>query len=555
MNLDGPAAGEQWSPARESCAAPPGGWLAALAAATARLDAQPDDSRVLPRLVDEVADLLAATDVRLALLEGDSDWLAVREAAGRGAAHRGARQQSSAGLLGQALQRGTAFSVADLRGHPLGAAEAGIVLDRVIVAPLRLRGRLLGAVLAARPPLMAPYSADEERVLQVLADLAAARVDVARATTSLGARAQDLALLSPVWRPAPEQAGDFVLVADHTRRIVDADAAACRILGYPREALLQHTIPELFPMPPWAENVDTLEAVREQLLRGIPITHDTTIRRRDGSLMPVRMTLQMLTTPEGRVSRGILSDLSMESRAQLQTLQAEKMRLLEEIGSALAHELNTPLSIVMGNTEMVLEEFPDMRELRLLLEPALEATQRIAAAVHSLQRFAQPIAPGSWTAVDLNELAEAVVQQTRPLWEVAPREQGRSIYVDLQTAAVPPIPGHPIELQGAIRELIANAVQALPQGGTITVRTEANEDEVRLSVADNGVGMTEVVRQRCIEPFFTTRRPLAMGLGLNRVYHAVLRHRGTLEIESTLGAGSRITLAFRPTPTAGEAER
>ena len=88
------------------------------------------------------------------------------------------------------------------------------------------------------------------------------------------------------------------------------------------------------------------------------------------------------------------------------------------------------------------------------------------------------------------------------------------------------------------------AVQALSLGGTIVVSTEVQGEQVVLKVADNGVGMSEEVRQRWLEPFFTTRRPLAAGLGLNRVYHIVLRHRGDLQIESAEGQGTRVIISL-----------
>ena len=93
-----------------------------------------------------------------------------------------------------------------------------------------------------------------------------------------------------------------------------------------------------------------------------------------------------------------------------------------------------------------------------------------------------------------------------------------------------------------LRELLANSVQALPQGGTIVVRTEQVADYALLSVSDDGVGMSEHVRQFCMEPFFTTRRPMASGLGLNRVSHTALRHRGQVDVESGEGHGTRVIL-------------
>jgi signal transduction histidine kinase len=319
------------------------------------------------------------------------------------------------------------------------------------------------------------------------------------------------------------------------------------MLGYTREVLLQLRVADLIRLPPWADKVDLLEGVRPQLLAGLPVTYDTTLSRRDGSLIPVRQTLQRVASAEGFAYRATYSDLSGEKQMQLQAMQAEKQRLLQEIGSGLAHELNTPLAILLGNVEMAIEEAADP-DVRALLTPARDAAQRISATVQSIQRFAKPVLPGTWATVDLSQLAAESVEATRQMWEERPEQEGRPIHVWLEVFPVAAVRGNPIELQEAIRELLANAVEALPRGGTIVVSTAEAEHRASLTVADNGVGMSEEVRARSIEPFFTTRRPAATGLGLNRVHHTVLRHHGSLVIESTEGEGSRITMVFPVVP-------
>ena len=534
--------------APEQEAAPPGAPEAALARATARLVGEPDDSRVGRVLVEQVAQVLAAADVRLGLLESGPEVWVLREAIGPAAGRVGEHYPEGTGVLGQILQGGEALWAADRAADHLTADEPEPAqLGSVIVALLRFKDELLGAVLAGRPCGRPAFTANDGATLQVLADMGAARLGVPREAAGLRARARELVVMNPLWRPAPAEADDFVVITNRERRFIDVDEAACRVLGYTREALLQRGVGDIIPLPPWANEVDTLGGVREQMLRGIPVTFDSSVRRQDGSLMPVRMTLQMLPTPEGLVTRGIFRDLSMEKQAHLQALQAEKQRLLQEIGSGLAHELNTPLAILMGNVEMALEECQDP-DLRALLTPARDAAERVSVAVQSIQRFAKPVLPGTWTAVDLSQLAAEGVEQTRQMWE-GPLREGRPIRLYLELFPVSAVRGDPIELEEAIRELLANAVQALPQGGTIVVRTEEAEGQARLSVADDGIGMSEDVRLRCIEPFFTTRRPAATGLGLNRVHHTVLRHRGNLMIESTVGEGSRVTITLPLAPT------
>jgi signal transduction histidine kinase len=403
---------------------------------------------------------------------------------------------------------------------------------------------VLGALLAARAPGAPPLSDAEQTALQVIADLAAARLGGSYQSAALRARAKELQVLPPAWRPAPDQAGDFVLITKNTKQsrdVIDADEAATRILGYPRDILLQRALVDIMPMPALAGPGDNLAAIRGELLAGKSFTFDTVVRRRDGTLIPVRLELRNWPIPEGFIGRGVFHDLRAEEHAQAQAMLTEKLRLLSEIGSGLAHALNTPLAVVMGNTEMLLSENQDP-EVRALLQPARDAAERISQTVQDLHRFARPVVPSAWTEVDVGELARETVERTRPLWERGAQAEGRSIEVLLDVRPATPIRAHLMELQDALRELIANAVQALPKGGVICVSAEEAEGNAVITVADDGMGMTDHVRQFCTEPFFTTRRPMANGLGLNRVYHTAMRHRGTLEIDSTEGEGTRVTL-------------
>jgi PAS domain S-box-containing protein len=532
------------APARE--VPPPDCLSAAVSAATGRLVDALDDDQVGRILMEQVGQVLAAHDVRLGLLDTDPEWWVLRQASGPAVGRVGERQPRAAGLLGHVMEGGEPFRAANFPRHPLAAIEPGAAsLGSVVAVPLHWKGEVLGAVLAARPPDASALTPGDAVVLQILTDLAAARLCAATPVQHLRARAQDLAALNPDWRPAPEEAGDFVIITGaRDRPFLDVDAAACRVLGYTREVMLQRSMGDIIPLPPGAEHVDTLAAVRDQLLRGVPITFDTIVRRYDGSPIPVRLTIQRANTASAPpVYRCTFTDLSQEMGAQLRALQAEKQRLLQEISSGIAHELNNPLAVVLGNTEMLLEELHDP-DVQALLGPARAAAGRISEVVQRLQQFAKPSLSAGWILVDLSQLANEVAEQTRPIWEVAPGAEGRVIRLRLETSPVHSVRGNPITLQEAVRELLANAVQALPQGGAITVSAREADRWGVLSISDTGVGMSDEVRQRCLEPFFTTRRPAGTGLGLNQVYHTVLEHRGRLQIERAECGGTRVTISL-----------
>jgi len=159
--------------------------------------------------------------------------------------------------------------------------------------------------------------------------------------------------------------------------------------------------------------------------------------------------------------------------------------------------------------------------------------------------------------VNLNQIIEEVVDLTRPRWRDVSQRQGISIHIQRELEPkLPLLLSEPSDLREALINLLFNAVDALPQGGTITLATRllerpvpagsgTAEQHIQVEVRDNGVGMDEKTRQRCLEPFFSTKAQRGgTGLGLAMVYGMMQRHDGTIEIESVLNQGTTVRLTF-----------
>ena len=157
-------------------------------------------------------------------------------------------------------------------------------------------------------------------------------------------------------------------------------------------------------------------------------------------------------------------------------------------------------------------------------------------------------------SIDLNALVHEVVDLTRARWSAMPQERGIVIDLNMNLAAgLPKLRGAEQEIRDALTNLIFNAVDAMPEGGTLTIRTWSTEDgassstrgrSVMLQVADTGIGMKPETRARCLEPFFTTKGERGTGLGLAMVYGMVQRHDAELEITSEIGQGTTIRIQF-----------
>jgi CheY-like chemotaxis protein/anti-sigma regulatory factor (Ser/Thr protein kinase) len=144
----------------------------------------------------------------------------------------------------------------------------------------------------------------------------------------------------------------------------------------------------------------------------------------------------------------------------------------------------------------------------------------------------------------VNEVIEQAAPLTQPKWKGQALADGRTITVELDLAKLPAIYGNAAELREVATNLIFNAVDAMPTGGTITLRSSAEHEQAVFEVSDTGSGMNEEVRNRCMEPFFSTKGGRGTGLGLSMVFGIVKRHEGSVEIESAPGRGTTFRIKF-----------
>jgi len=151
-------------------------------------------------------------------------------------------------------------------------------------------------------------------------------------------------------------------------------------------------------------------------------------------------------------------------------------------------------------------------------------------------------------AVDLARCVEEAVALTQPRWKNQARSAGIMIGMRTAVDTLPIILGDPAAIREMLTNLILNAVDAMPKGGTIAVTAQVEGNEIRLEVRDNGTGMTEEVRRRCLEPFYSTKGQQGTGLGLALVQATVARHHGTLTLESEVGQGTAFIMTFPCAP-------
>jgi PAS domain S-box-containing protein len=241
-------------------------------------------------------------------------------------------------------------------------------------------------------------------------------------------------------------------------------------------------------------------------------------------------------------------------QTQNAVMQQERLRVLGQMASGIAHDINNALSPAALYVQSLLERDqtlrPEAREYLRIIEEAIEGVADTVARMKDFYRHRDPQA--THETVRLNEVIKRVVELTHARWSDMPQERGAVIRLQTDLdPALPNVHGEQGEIRDALTNLVLNAVDAMPEGGTLTLRSRTMEpNHVRVEVIDTGVGMDEVTRSRCLEPFFTTKGERGTGLGLAMVYGMLERHGGELQIESELGKGTLVRLEFPAMPDA-----
>ncbi len=248
-------------------------------------------------------------------------------------------------------------------------------------------------------------------------------------------------------------------------------------------------------------------------------------------------------------------DLRLTQQA---VMQQERLRALGQMASGIAHDINNAISPAALYTESLLETEPNLSsQARKHLETIQRSLDDVAETVARMREFYRQREPQlALVPVNINTLMQQVIDLTRARWNDMPQKKGILIQIHTELEAdLPLVMGIESEIREALINLIFNAVDAMPSGGTLTLRTQLIEQptltaeitaaqNIQIEIADTGIGMDEETRTHCAEPFFTTKGERGTGLGLAMVYGVIRRHRAEMEIESAVGQGTVIRLIF-----------
>jgi signal transduction histidine kinase/ActR/RegA family two-component response regulator len=228
-----------------------------------------------------------------------------------------------------------------------------------------------------------------------------------------------------------------------------------------------------------------------------------------------------------------------QERIREQYSQVEKMSALGELASGVAHDFNNTLTGILGRAQLLLAT-RDAEKIENGLKIIIKTATDGARTIKRIQDFARQRRDHDFHPVSMDRLLLDVSEITRPRWKDHAEAINVHITLNLQLHSNALVMGDESELREVLVNMVFNAIDAMPQGGTLTLSASDADETVEISVGDTGLGMSEEVRPRIFDPFFTTKGTAGMGLGLAVSYGIICRHEGTVEVESSVGCGTTL---------------
>ena len=364
------------------------------------------------------------------------------------------------------------------------------------------------------------------------------RRDLADATWSAErARVQALAASArhaAHWQAIVDTATEGIVTIDQRGCIETVNGAAERLFGWSAEELVGKNVSMLMPSPYKDEHDGYL---RRYLTTGerriIGIGREVTALRRDGTELPIDLSVGEGSVDGRKFFAAVLRDISDRKQMQTKLAQAERLAAVGELAAGVAHEINNPINTII-NCAQLIDDGDDARSNCAII---IEEGQRVAEIVRDLLQFARDDRALA-QATSLQEVVERTLRLVGENW----KRHGIRLDVDLP-GDLPPVHARPQQLQQVLLNLLINAKDALTEAGTAQRRVELIgrrvDGAVRFSVRDNGPGIAEPLLARVFEPFVTTKRARGgTGLGLSISKSIVEGFGGTIVVHSTPGEGA-----------------
>ncbi len=286
---------------------------------------------------------------------------------------------------------------------------------------------------------------------------------------------------------------------------------------------------------------------------GTPKILEADIFRKKGERRKVEVSAAQFSLPNDKPYTIIyLKDVTEAKEMNERLLQSQKLRALGEMAAGMAHDINNVFGAILGRVQLIKlglvskegasKKMPDeffTKELDIIEQAAMDG----ARTIKKIQEFTRKkVDQFQFVLHDLNETIDEAIEFLKTKIKDEAEARGVQIEVHKVKRDVPPVMGNPAELREALVNILLNGIDAMPEGGKITLEMGTEKDWVTLKVSDDGIGMSDSVRERIFDPFFTTKGVQRSGLGLSVSYGLIYRHHGEIEVGSHEGGGTTLKI-------------
>ncbi len=494
------------------------------------------------------------------------------------------------GVCAAVVRTGEKIYIPDTTLYPgyISPSEQRIYHTELCV-PLKVGAQVLG-VLNLESRMVGAFDAADEQLIQTLANQMAVALTNARFYARIQRSNREIAALNAamhalasnleievvlqqtlreihtlleardasIWLLNPEKsalvfaagAGSTTATALAGQQIPLDHSIASWVIHNRQSALVSHPQED----PRFYKKVDELIGAKTQSLLAVPILvkgeaigvievvdkKQGAFDNHDQELLEALSSSAAVALENARLYQDLQTQFRQLRETQAQLIQSEKMSALGRLTASIAHEINNPLQSIQGCLTLAMEELEEQQRrdrMEKYLQMAESEIRRIAAIVRRVREFYRP-AKQEWQPTDIHAILENILELT------GKQLQHSAIAVEREWCAEPLlVQANANQLKQVFLNLVLNAIDAMPEGGTLTLSTAQREGQAWIAFRDTGVGMSPQVLEQLFEPFFTTK-PHGSGLGLSVSYSIIEAHGGKIKVASEVGVGSTFTVSL-----------
>ena len=544
-------------------------------------------------IYSQVRQVLNSEDFFIALLEKGHNRIEVKFEVSNGRRRTYIRSLSQDSLVGYVMQTRTPFLVKDHFERVYEAItgrKPHLIAQSWLGVPLILGDEALGVIVLQNIRTRRAYDRDDLNFLSTIADQAAVAISNARLFREAQERAMRLAVVNEITREASLNLDVdklFEKITTQLKRVISFEKSSIAIYQHEtdtfslvnvygenitagfykgmqipgRETVMKIAHDTKKPYYTRSLNQNVANSSPYLITQGIQsavsipiISEDVCLgtlnlgsQKEDGFSVDQIDLMQTIANGLGnalknaRLYTALEQSYSELQTAQEQLIKSEKLRALGEMSAGVAHDFNNMLGAILGRAQLMKSQVFDpgvLRGLDIIEKAAIDG----ATTIRRLQDFTRKRTDQVFKHVELVQVIEDTLSMTRTRWETSAHVNGIQYTVTTQFDKVLPIAGESSELIEVLTNIIFNALDAMPSGGSLHIHAGTQGERVVASVTDTGRGMTEEIRRRVFDPFFTTKGVKGNGLGMSVAYGIVNRHKGDIEIESEVGKGTTVRI-------------